>query len=403
MDEATARERLRYLELKAKASQQPEYDKGVLGAFGQGLVRSIPKGLDFGGSIVAEGYNLVAPKEWGGGYPVGSYLSQDGPVNKLTSFVIGEEPNYKPWSNEAIAQFVGEIVGPVAAIKGAKNFVGFLRGLGGSMDDFIRNPEQLKAMYTAWEKGLIDTKVSGKEIREKFLKPVLEDIGYDAKYATKEAQEKLLQAKKLASSKGTNMADVYAFRRSLSNVKDNAIVEPLRKGTKELIAEKAGTEGLDAYRRMSLYKDTNKALRNMGNEGIRATRTKINNLDELGMTAEELAAKYAAGRGGLLEGALRTGGKGMNTLTSTLAGYMTNNPAVTAGMYGVGRGLEKAADKMATSRIKALQEVLLNQRKVPNIGERLGAGVREIPTVARKTSDWAIRKQKALVKALGGE
>jgi hypothetical protein len=376
MDEAQARERLRYLQLKAKAAQSapppPPEAKGVLYAAGSGAVRAVPQGLDFIMGAGGEAVNQVAGAVGMPKAPFGEIYNNSTYFDDALTKAIG--PEYDAQGvGENVAKFAGGVAGPVGAVKGAKNFAGFLKGLGGSLDDYIRDPQKLKEMYLTWKQGLEQVPVSPKEARRELINPVLEEIGPDARFATKEGKEKLAEMESVLQEDGNTLAEVYALRKSLGNVKDSAVTEPIRNQTKAFMAERVGDDGLDAYRRAKTFEEVQYALRNMGNEGIKATRTKLSNLDETGMSGAEIAAKQNAVSGGLAETLMRGGQSALGAIPSAIVG----GPAAPV-LYGLGRSLGAGADSMAKGRINALQEVLLNKRSAPNMGEKAGAALRKV-------------------------
>lgn len=360
--------RLRYLQLKAKAQPaQPNAAADAGKAFLSQAGRNIPEGLDLGGAIAATGIDALTGGN--GDYFEGFLQPRQTPMSDLTDAVVGEK--YEPKTGMGTAgQIAGGFVGLSSAPSAFRNFVGAIKGMGGSLDNFISDPEALKTLYRAWKDNLENVPVSSKELRRDLVNPAMEKIGADAKFATSEGKDKLDQLLELGTDDGT-LGDVYALRKSLGNLKDSSVAQPIRDTSKEFMESRAGVEGLDAYRRASTYEDVQHALRNVDNEGIKATRTKINNLDETGMSAAEKAAKQAAGRGSMGENLLREVGN------KTLAASVAFGPMGFLLGQG-GKALSKGADSMANARIEALQQVLLNGREAPNMGERAGAALRNI-------------------------
>jgi hypothetical protein len=352
---------------KRFAVQEP---KGSLYAFGSGAVRAIPEGLDLAGAAVAEGASRLTGGD--GGYFKGFMEPAMTPANDALSAVIGPEYDAQGFGENA-AKMLGSVAGPIGSISAAKNIAGFIKGMGGSLKNYIDDPQKLKEIYLQWKQGLEQVPVSPKEARRELINPVLEEVGPDARFATREGKERLAEMENVLQEDGTTLAEVYALRKSLGNLKDSAIAEPIRNQTKAFMAERVGDEGLDAYRRAMTYEDTQHALRNMGNEGIKATRTKINNLDETGMSLAEKTAKFEAGRGGLAEALMRGGERALGAIPSAIVG----GPAAPL-IYGLGRSMGAGADKMAAGKIKALQEVLLNKRAAPNMGEKAGDKLRKV-------------------------
>lgn len=357
--------------LLALSGKQPEA-KGALYAAGSGALRAIPQGLDFVMGVGGEAVNQAAGAVGLPKAPFGEIYNNSTYFNDGLSKVIGPEYDAQGLGENA-SKIAGSVIGPVGAVKGAKNFMGFLQGLGGSLDNYIRDPQKLKELYLSWKQGLEQVPVTPKEARRELINPVLEEIGPDARFATKEGKEKLAEMEAVLQEDGNTLAEVYALRKSLGNVKDNAITEPIRNQTKTFMAERVGDEGLDAYRRAMVFEDVNHALRNMGNEGIKATRTKLSNLDETGMSAAEIAAKQSAVSGGLREALMRGGQSALGAIPAAIVG----GPAAPA-LYAVGRSLGAGADSMAKGRITALQEVLLNKRAAPNMGEKAGNMLRKV-------------------------
>ncbi|MBP2564529.1 hypothetical protein J2766_001088 [Agrobacterium tumefaciens] len=376
MDEALARQRLRYLQLKAKAGtaapsepEKPTQAMDALSSVGSGLVRGTPKLMDFATGLTGEALNQAQRVVGRDAAPLGDTYKSATVFNDLVSKALG--PEYEPeYATGDVAKFVAEIASPGGVARVLKNGVGAARGMAGSLDDYVRDPEALKQVYTAWKNGLRNVKLDGADVYENMVKPAIDNIGEDLQYATAAGKEKAAEILSLGDRK--TMADLYAYRRSLGNVNDNAVTQPIRQATKAFMENRVGTEGLDAYRRASTFEDVNHALRNMGNEGTKATRTKINNLDETGMSAAEKAAKNAAGRGSVGESVLRAVERGAGAIPSAIvAGPLA--PVV----YGAGRLAGAGADSLAAGRIRALQEVLLNNRAVPSAGERAGAALRD--------------------------
>lgn len=365
----TSTEAIKQALSKRFAAQEP---KGMLYAAGSGAVRAVPQALDLAGATVASVGDQLVRGDKAGDYFDG-FMQPRYPVadNALTA-AIG--PEYEAQGvGENVAKMLGNIAGPVGSVKAARNVAGFIKGVGGSLDNYIRDPQKLKEVYLQWKQGLENIPVTTKEARRELINPVLEDIGPDARFATKEGKEKLAEMENVLLEDGNTLAEVYALRKSLGNVKDSAITEPIRNQTKTFMAERVGDEGLDAYRRAMVFEDVNHALRNMGNEGIKATRTKISNLDETGMSAAELAAKQSAVQGGIIEALMRGGKSALGAIPSAIVGG-----AAAPALYATGRALGAGADNIAKGQIKALQEVLLNKRAAPNMGEKAGAKLREI-------------------------
>lgn len=376
MDEATARARLRYLQLKAKAGasapapEKTSVSSDLAQSLGSGFVRGIPKLMDFASGVAGEAMNQgqrvigIDPR------PVGQVWDKATVFNDAVSRALG--PEYEPeYKSGDVAKFIGEAFSPSGVFSAAKNGVGFVRGAAGSLDNYLRDPQALKALYNEWKAGLRGTKLSGADVYDNLIKPSIDNMAEDLQYATQAGKDKA--AELLTLGDGKTMADLYAYRRSLKNVNDSAVTEPIRKATKDFMEKRVGTEGLDAYRRASTFEDTQHALRNMDNEGIKATRTKINNLDETGMSAAEKAAKYQAGRGGVGERLLRA----TQSVTGAIPSAIVAGPLAPV-VYGAGRVSGALADRMAANRIRALQEVLLNKRSTPSLGERGGAALRDI-------------------------
>lgn len=358
-----------------KAVTPPSRGVDMAKSIASGLVRAVPKTIDAGGSLAAEAYNLAA-----GDAPMGTYSSKgfsgEGPLNQAMSAALG--PEYQPeYASGDVAKFLAELTGGVGggALKLLKNAGGFVKGAAGSLDDFIRDPEQLRQVYIAWKQGLEQVPLKAGELQQELVDPALQEIGHDARYLTREGKQKVGELKGLGQ-RDTTMGDVYALRKSLGQVNDPAATEPIRSATRNFMEKRVGTDGLDAYRRYATAGEVQHAMRNAGNEGVKATRTKINNLDEAGMTPAEIVAKQAAGRPGLAEALLRGAGN------KTLAASVAFGPL---GFIGgiAGKGLAASADNIAKAKMQALQQVLINGRQAPSLGERAGYTLRRILMKAR--------------------
>lgn len=361
-------------------SGQPTVSRGedMVRAIGSGFVRAVPKTLDFAMGAGGEAVNQIAGAMGGKQAPFGAIYDDSTYFNDAMSAALGDE--YEPeFASGDVAKFLAELTGGIGGgtVKLLRNAAGAVKGASGSLDNYIRDPEKLREMYVAWKDGLKNVAVSSKELRRDLVNPTVEKIGEDLRFATKEGKSRVDEMLEMGTDDAT-LADVYALRRSTSNLKDDAVAQPIRDSAKQFIGDRVGTEGLDQYRRYATAGDVQNALRNMGNEGIKATRTKINNLDEAGMTAAEVAAKRAAGRGSMGENAVRNVERAFGAMPSA---FMFGPLAPVT--YLGGKAVGSAADNMAANRIKALQEVLLNGRQAPNLGERAGALLRDILMKAR--------------------
>jgi hypothetical protein len=376
MEEAQAR--LRYLQLKAKAAQSappppPPEAKGNLYAFGSGAVRSIPQGLDLAGAAVAEGASRMTGGD--GGYFKGFMQPAMTPADDLVTAAIG--PEYEAQGlGENVSKIGGAILGPGGALKGIRNLAGLIKGLGGSLDNYIRDPNKLKEAYQAWESGLEKTEFARKYLKDELVQPFLEKMKFDLPTMTDPKALEAVQA--IEKVQGLpNARYLEGARRNLSGNPTRAAQVGRQQIDQTMEAAGIGLEGRDAYRRAMTYEDLQQALRNKGNQRIQAVRTKINNMDEAGMSEAEIAAKTAAGTQGLGESALRAFDGVGNVVLSGLSTYGAG-PVAGMAQYLAGKGLGKLGDKVAEGKINVLKDVLLNQRTPPNMGEKAGAALRKV-------------------------
>jgi hypothetical protein len=296
--------------------------------------------------------------------------------NDATSAVIG--PEYQAQGlGEKTSKFAGGLVGPMGVLKGAKNAAGFIRAMGGSLDNFISDPKALKAAYEAWEKGLENIPVTPKQFQEGVVAPLYDKLKYQLPFMGRDGKEVVTNVAE-AAPVVTNARYLEGLRKILSGDGSPAATVARRQADEFMSSEAIPVTGRDQYRRFKVLGEVEDALRNLGNETMKATRTKINNIDKVGLKAAERDALERAGRAGLSEGLLRSLpiGRGSSAVmgagTSVAAG-----PVAGTLLYAGGRGLENVADRMAMKRIDDLRNVLMNGRNTPNMGEKAGAYVRD--------------------------
>lgn len=350
-------------------------------------MHSIPQGIDFvagaGGEAVnlgAKGLNAALGTELPTA-PFGAIYKATNYADKAASNVIGKpyEPEYK-WTGGA-AELVGNVIGQSGAAKIASNAVGFAKGAMGSLDNWIKDPSKLVEAYQDWEKGLEATTFAKKYLKDELVTPFLEKIKFDL--PTMRDPKALEAVDAIQATKGLpNARYLEGARRNLSGNPTGAAQAGRKQIDETLQAAGVDLGGRDSYRRAMDVEDLQKALRNQGNERIGATRTKINNMDEAGMSAAELAAKYDAGRAGLGEKALRAF-DGVGNIALSAVNAANAGPIAGAMQYLGGKGLGRLGDAVAERKIKAFQEVLMNKRASPNMGEKAGAALRKILMKAR--------------------
>jgi len=337
-----------------------------------GLARGLPKGLDLLSSGLA---SLAANTVGRGGDYFDENLKPRTPVfNRVADAAFGKEYEPKTFPGKA-AQFGGELVSPGGAVKGLRNAAGFVRGVAKESAPFLKDSSALLQRFKDWKAAVEATPVTGAQIGADIAAPFNEATKFVRPFADSQSFSKVQQLNDLAKSGDTSLGYIYGLRRTLGNV-DNSIAQPMRDAIDEGLTKYASKDGLDSYRRYKVADDVDNALRNFGNETVRATRTKLNNIDKAGLNATEKSAISKAGRGTVGENALRLAGRGANAVTSAMTGIASGNAGLGLGMYGAGRGLEKLADLMAEQRIQQLRSVILNGREAPNMGERFGAFVR---------------------------
>lgn len=344
----------------------------ALRSFANGIARGTPKALDFASSALASAFDNTVGR--GGDYFDENLTPRTPVFNKAADAVFGKEYQPQQFTGKA-AQFGGELVSPAGVAKGVKNGFGFLTGLFREGAPFIRDSSQLLNKFKDWKSAIEATPITGSQIAEDIAGPFNKATKFVQPYADAASTGKVHQLNDLAKAGKTNLGYVYGLRKTLGNI-DSSIAQPMREAIDSGLSKYASRDGLDDYRRFKVAENVDDALRNYGNETVKATRTKLNNLDKKGMTSFERDALRNAGRGTLTEGAFRLGARGTNAITSAMTGIASGNASLGLGMYGAGRGLEKIADIMAARRIEALRGAILNGRDAPSIGERFGTFVR---------------------------
>lgn len=336
-----------------------------------GLVRGTPKGLDFIGQAGAYGVN----KAIGGDKSFSDF--DHGTLNKVATAIFGEEYQPETMGGDMV-KFVSEMFSPSSIAKIAKTAVGAGKGLTGSLDNYLKHPEELKEAYVRWRNGLNDIPVSSSEIKQELIKPSLLEIGDDAEFATRDALEKLGQFKNLGNKK-RSLGSVESYRKSLKQINNSPeIAQPIRNQTDEFIGSRAGVGGRDAYRRFKTYDKVEGALKNSSNQTEKAVRGKINNLSEAGMNSAELLAKRKAGNPSAVGNMLTGAGNKLNSLTASAVGLGTGSVSLAAGTMAAGSALKAGGKYLGNRNINNLKQVLINGREVPNAGEKGGALLRKI-------------------------
>lgn len=347
----------------------------ALVGMGSGIVHGTPKLMDTLAGAIGEVLNQASPLVGGTPVPIGDVWNASTNFNDAVNKVA---PEYKPKTIPGkLGELVGEAMSPNLAAKIPTAISDFVKGTGGSLSNYVKDPQKLVDAYKAWESGLESQGFAKGYLQQNLVDPLMEKLKFQVPTMDKAGRE-TLDAIQSAAPKLPNARYVEGLRKNLSG--DGSPVATVARETIDEMYGKAGIDqaGRDAYRRFRTLGDVQDALRNAGNEGVKATRTKINNIPTSGMTDAEIAAKQAAGTPGLLESALRTAGRSGNSLLSAMTGVATQSPAAGFGLYSTGRVLEKAADAIGRSKVNALQEVLLNGRAAPSTAEELGALLRNV-------------------------
>lgn len=337
-----------------------------------GVARSIPKGIDFGGAVLAKGYDYAT----GGNTPFSTF-SDAAPLNKLTSMAIGEEYEPKTDTGKAL-KFGGEVLGPWGALGVVKSGAGVVRGLAGKSAEYIKDPAVLLQRYKDGVEALGNVRFTPKQLRDGLKKPVNEAIAPDF-FANKspELANDLSNLDRLAST-GTDGRRLEGFRRSLSSTKD-PLANRLREGVDDFLESSAvPTDFRDSYRLMSKVRNLDDAI-TKGGDNLPMARTALKNQligkNARGYRPSELEALRKASKAGAGETSLRLL-SAASGLPASIATGIGGNPVAGGLLYGASRGLKTAADRAGLKRIEDARNLILNGGEIPSMSERFGAFVR---------------------------
>lgn len=369
----------------------------TLEAIGSGAVRTLPQTLDLAGAATASMVDQAVNGSKAGDYFKGFMQPRQTPANDLVTAVFGPEYQAKGVT-ENVAKFIGGVLGPGAASKVLKNGASFVNTLRQAPQEFITDPDKLRQIYTAWDKGLEDIGLAKNWAQKEVVDPFLSEMQHRIPTMGKSDLETVEQVKKLGDN-APNARAVEGLRKNLSG-QSGSVPQAARQSINDAMARAdIPQEGRDAYRRLATVQDFDAATQNLGVEPLRATRNKISKMDV--KTPAEKEARDAAARSTLTESALRGAGRVGNTLMSGATTVATGNPVIGVGMYGTGRGFDALANKLANNRINNFKNVIINGRPAPDIGEKVGLLVRSLAQNPSQIIDLPANAKAALIKALG--
>ncbi|OAE37636.1 hypothetical protein [Agrobacterium tumefaciens] len=360
------------LRLLSGTPEQVGTGEDIARSAASGVARSIPKGIDFGGAVVAKGVDLAT----GGNTPFSTFMDAS-PLNKLTSKVLGEE--YEPQTGAgSVAKFGGEVLGPWGALSAARGTAGFARGLAGKAPEYVKDPAVLLQRYKDGVEALSNIKFTPQQLRDGLKKPVNEAIAPDF-FANKspELANDLSNLDRLTKT-GTDGRRLEGFRRSLSSTKD-PLANRLREGVDDFLESSAvPTDFRDSYRLMSKVRNLDDAI-TKGGDNLPMARTALKNQligkNARGYTPAELATLRTASKAGPGETSLRLLSAATG-LPSSIAAGVGGNPVAGGLLYSTSRGLKNLADKQGLKRIEEARNLILNGGEMPTIAERFGTFVR---------------------------